>query len=241
MSEKLQKVLARAGVASRRQAEVMIKEGRVSVEGKVATLGDRVSSGVSIKVDGREVSSSWQAEDRRVLLYYKPEGEICTRDDPEGRPTVFDHLPKLHRGHWIHVGRLDINSSGLLLFSNDGDLVHRLSHPSHHVEREYAVRVFGHVDIDMVKRLTKGIELEDGHARFEDVVDQGGRGSNHWFHVVIMQGRQRIVRRLWESQGVTVSRLIRVRFGGLALPRHMREGQIFELRDDEISKLLTDR
>ena len=214
MSEKLQKVLARAGHGSRREMEALITAGRVSVDGKVATLGDRVEVNAVIRVDGHTVKT--RAEEEmicRVLAYHKPEGEMCTRHDPEGRPTVFDRLPKLDSARWIAVGRLDVNTSGLLLFTTDGELANRLMHPSHEVEREYAVRVFGEITEAMLQRLRKGVQLEDGMAKFNKIKPAGGEGLNQWFNVTLTEGRNREVRRLWESQEVQVSRLMRVRYG----------------------------
>ncbi|MGI1900302.1 23S rRNA pseudouridine(2605) synthase RluB, partial [Vibrio campbellii] len=202
MSEKLQKVLARAGHGSRREIESLIKSGRVSVNGVVAKLGERLEDENSVvRIDGHVVSAKAQEEVIcRVLAYYKPEGELCTRHDPEGRRTVFDRLPKIRGSRWISVGRLDANTSGLLLFTTDGELANRLMHPSRQVEREYLVRVFGEVTEQKVKNLVRGVELEDGMARFEDVVYAGGEGMNHTFYVAINEGRNREVRRLWESQ-----------------------------------------
>ena len=236
-SEKLQKVLARAGLGSRRMMEAWIEDGRVMVNGKTAGIGCRVDEDDTIQVDGKAIREDQRETKTRVLLYNKPEGEICSRNDPEGRPTVFAHLPKLQGGRWISVGRLDFNTSGLLLFTNDGDLANKLMHPSSHFDREYAVRVFGDVTEDIIKNLTQGVELEDGMARFEDIVFSGGLGSNRWFHVVIGNGRNRIVRRLWESQDLTVSRLKRVRFGPIILGSMPKQGECLELKHDSIQKL----
>ncbi|GAA5133774.1 23S rRNA pseudouridine(2605) synthase RluB [Thalassotalea piscium] len=236
MSEKLQKVLARAGKGSRREMETIISAGRVSVNGKVAYLGDRVEGSEQIKIDGHSVSL--QAKDDeicRVLMYNKPEGEMCTRKDPEGRPTVFDRLPKLDSSRWIAVGRLDINTSGMLLFTTDGELANRLMHPSRKVEREYAVRVFGEVNEAMLQRLRAGVKLEDGPARFQKITYRGGEGRNHWFHVVLSEGRNREVRRLWESQEVQVSRLIRVRYGDMEMKRQLPSGGWTELSLKEVN------
>ncbi|WP_206483930.1 23S rRNA pseudouridine(2605) synthase RluB [Thalassotalea sp. G2M2-11] len=236
MSEKLQKVLARAGKGSRREMETVISAGRVSVDGKVAYLGDRVEGTEQIRIDGHAVNLTNKEEDVcRILMYNKPEGEMCTRKDPEGRPTVFDRLPKLESGRWIAVGRLDINTSGMLLFTTDGELANRLMHPSQKVEREYAVRVFGEVDEAMLQRLRAGVKLEDGMARFQKVTYRGGEGRNHWFHVVLSEGRNREVRRLWESQEVQVSRLIRVRYGDIELKRQLPLGGWIELPLKEVN------
>jgi 23S rRNA pseudouridine2605 synthase len=239
MSEKLQKVLARAGLGSRREIETWIAQGRVRVNNEVAKLGDRVDDGAKIQVDGRAVNlSKSQHVTRRVLLYHKPVGEICARHDPEGRPAVFDNLPKLQNQRWIMIGRLDFNTAGLLLFTNDGELAHRLMHPSYEIEREYAVRVLGEVNHDVLQRLRSGVELEDGPANFDEIRDAGGQGANHWYHVVLREGRNREVRRLWESQGVTVSRLIRVRFANVQLPRFLRAGKYQDLEQAEINELI---
>lgn len=240
MSEKLQKVLARAGHGSRREIEALIKEGRVSVDGKLATLGDRVEviANMKIRVDGRVVSiRESEQEICRVLAYYKPEGELCTRRDPEGRPTVFDRLPRLRGSRWIAVGRLDINTSGLLLFTTDGELANRLMHPSREVEREYAVRVFGQVDEDKLRQLSRGVQLEDGPASFKSISFQGGEGLNQWYNVTLTEGRNREVRRLWEAVGVQVSRLIRVRYGDLTLPKGLPRGGWQELPLENINYL----
>jgi 23S rRNA pseudouridine2605 synthase len=236
MSEKLQKVLARAGLGSRREMETVISSGRVSVNGKVAYLGDRVEGNEQIRLDGHPVDIK-EAEEQlcRVLVYNKPEGEMSTRKDPEGRPTVYDRLPKLNAGRWIAVGRLDINTSGLLVFTTDGDLANRLMHPSHQVEREYAVRVFGEVDEAMLQRLRHGVKLEDGPAKFNEISYRGGEGRNHWFHVVLTSGRNREVRRLWESQDVQVSRLIRIRYGDYEMPRQLPLGGWHELGLKEVN------
>lgn len=239
MSEKIQKVLANAGLASRRQIETWITEGRIIVNGKTAKLGDRITLDDKVRVDGREVYLVKSAAQKtRVLLYHKPEGEICSRSDPEQRPTVFDHLPLLRNGRWITIGRLDFNTSGVLLLTNDGELAHRLMHPSTQIEREYAVRVKGLVSPSILKKLRKGVKLEDGVAHFEQVTEAGGEGINHWYHVIVKEGRNRLVRRLWESQGVMVSRLIRIRFGNIELPRLLRRGKWMELEKAVIDTLL---
>jgi 23S rRNA pseudouridine2605 synthase len=225
MSEKLQKVLARAGKGSRREMEAVISAGRVSVDGKTAYLGDRVEGNEAIRLDGHTVTvKPIEEQICRVLMYNKPEGEMCTRKDPEGRATVYERLPKLEGGRWVSVGRLDINTSGLLLFTTDGELANRLMHPSQQVEREYAVRVFGEIDEAMLQRLRAGVKLEDGPAKFNKISYQGGEGRNHWFHVVLTEGRNREVRRLWESQEVQVSRLIRIRYGNIDMNRQLPLG-----------------
>ncbi|MDH0287801.1 23S rRNA pseudouridine(2605) synthase RluB [Pseudomonas sp. GD04087] len=237
--EKLQKVLARMGVGSRRDVEAWIEEGRVKVNGAVATLGQRVGDRDAIAVDDRLLKREKIEEHvRRVLIYNKPEGEVCTRDDPEGRPTVFDRLPRLRSGRWINVGRLDINTTGLLMFTTDGELANRLMHPSYEMDREYAVRVRGEVDEEMIERLKAGVMLEDGPAKFSDIQEApGGEGFNHWYHVVVMEGRNREVRRLWESQGVIVSRLKRVRFGPVFLTSELTMGRYREMGQRELDIL----
>ena len=238
MSEKIQKVLARSGFGSRRMMEDWIEAGRVSVNGSISQLGDRVSDGDDLRVDGRLVAFQTEEESiRRVVLYYKPEGEVCTRTDPQGRPTVFDQLPVLKEQRWVAIGRLDINSQGLMLFTTDGDLANRLMHPSSQIEREYAVRVHGEVTPETLQRLKTGILLMDGEAHFDEIIDAGGEGTNHWYHVILREGRKREVRRMWESQGVQVSRLIRVRYGSIQLPRNLKAGRYIELEKEVIDQL----
>lgn len=242
MSEKLQKVLARSGAGSRREMETYIANNRVSVNGKVATLGDRVDGTETIRLDGHIVEVRPQSEEIcRVLMYNKPEGEMCTRKDPEGRPTVFDRLPQLKNSRWIGIGRLDVNTSGLLLFTNDGELANRLMHPRYEIEREYSVRVFGEVTTENLHNLTQGVELEDGVAKFDKIkVDNkasNDESKNSWFNVSLREGRNREVRRLWASQDVTVSRLIRVRYADVNLDRRLIQGGWKELPLDELNKL----
>jgi len=237
--ERLQKVLANAGLGSRREIETWIKAGRIKVNGQLASLGCRISGDEQIKLDDKPLKPArLSAPERQVIIYNKPEGELVTRADPEGRPTVFSRLPRLKSGRWIAVGRLDINSAGLLLFTTDGELANRLMHPSQLIEREYAVRVLGRVSEDMLKSMVNGIELEDGPARFEHIVESGGTGANRWFHVVIMEGRKREVRRLWEATGATVSRLIRVRFGPIVMGNRLFAGRSRPLEPDELKQLL---
>lgn len=236
--EKLQKVLARAGFGSRRELEQWISQGRVRVNNRPATLGQRVSDRDSISVDGKKVRRDSAQQNRlRVLLYNKPEGQICSRKDPQGRPSVYDHLPPLKHGRWISVGRLDINTSGLLLFTNSGELANRLMHPGTGIDREYAVRVKGEVSEEMIKRLLTGVELDGHQCRFTDIQYFAGEGANRWYHVVLMEGRNREVRRLWESQGVQVSRLKRVRFGPIFIPSKIKRGHYQELARQDIDNL----
>ena len=238
MSEKLQKVLARVGLGSRRYMEEVIAAGRVSVNGQVAQVGERIEPGDELRIDGRKVS--FQIEDeirRRVLIYYKPEGEICSRSDPESRPTVFEQLPAIANDRWVMVGRLDINSTGLLLFTNDGELANRLMHPSNEVEREYAVRVMGEVTPQIKNNMLKGVVLDDGPAKFESFSEIGGEGINRWYQVVVKEGRNREVRRIFESQGLKVSRLLRTRYGTVILPRELRTGRWMELDKNDIDNL----
>lgn len=235
--QRLQKVLANAGYGSRRQIEKLIEAGRVTVNGRVAGLGCKVSGEERIQINGKTARLDAPAAQHAILAYHKPEGEICSRDDPDGRPTVFEHLPAPPRGRWISIGRLDINSSGLLLFTTDGELANRLMHPSTVVDREYAVRVLGAVDQALLDRLQQGVELEDGAARFTDIQDGGGRGANHWYYVVIQEGRNREVRRLWQSQGIQVSRLVRVRYGTAILDKGLRPGKWQYLDQQEAAAL----
>ena len=236
--DKLHKLLAQAGCGSRREMERVIAAGRVSVNGKAAKLGDRATVRDVIKLDGKPVKlGAAPGSESIVLIYNKPEGEICSRSDPEGRRTVYESLPKLAAGRWISVGRLDYNTSGLLLFTTDGVLANKLMHPSSVIEREYLCRVLGTVDEPLKKRLTDGVLLDDGVARFTDVVEGGGEGANRWFYVVVMEGRNREVRRLWESQDIQVSRLKRVRYGKVFLPSKLRQGQWSEMPVKEVDAL----
>lgn len=226
MSERIQKILARAGYGSRRQVEAWIKEGKVQLNGEVASLGDQADVGDTLRMDGKPLSPKrlWQ-QPQQVILYNKPVGEVCTRRDPEGRRTIFQSLPAPEEGRWVSVGRLDINTSGLILLTTDGDLANSLMHPSSEMDREYAVRVLGEVTTEIMQNLRDGVELEDGKAHFSDIQDGGGEGANHWYHVVIQEGRNREVRRLWESQGVQVSRLMRVRYGPIIIPKQLKMGR----------------
>lgn len=238
MSEKIQKLLANAGLGSRRQIETWIEAGRIQVNGKTAKIGDRMTAHDQVLVDGREIKLlKSQQQKSRVLLYHKPEGEICSRSDPEKRPTIFERLPIIRNSRWICVGRLDFNTSGLLLITNNGELANRLMHPSSEIEREYAVRIRGPVKNEDLKKLQTNVRLEDGFARFNRLTDAGGNGTNHWYHVTVSEGRNRLVRRLWESLGYTISRLIRIRFGPVYLPAGLRRGQYVELSDNEVNEL----
>ncbi|VAW51274.1 Ribosomal large subunit pseudouridine synthase B [hydrothermal vent metagenome] len=235
--ERVQKALARMGYGSRREIERLIGEQKIRINGQLAKLGDHVKAGDKINIGNRSAVISSEVSRIRVLIYNKPEGEICTQKDEEGRKTVFDSIGKLNQGRWISVGRLDINSSGLLLFTNYGELANHLMHPSSEIEREYAVRVNGDVTDDMIKRLLKGVELEDGLLKFDSITDSGGQGANHWYHVILKEGKNREVRRLWQSQDVRVSRLTRVRYANLSLPRTLKLGRKVELSLDEIKTL----
>lgn len=238
MSERLQKWLAGQGFGSRRHIESWIAEGRITVDGVQAVLGQKVSGTERITVDGKAVRVSSQKSFRpKGLIYHKPAGEICSRSDPEGRPTVFEKLPHLARGRWISVGRLDFQTSGLLLLTNDGELANRLMHPSTGLKREYAVRVLGEPSRETLRSLRRGVSLEDGKARFEVVEPAGGEGRNRWYKVVVSEGRNRIVRRVFEAVGLRVSRLIRVRFGPISLPRPLPGGKYRPFNVSEMNSL----
>lgn len=235
---KLQKALADSGKGSRREIEDWIAAGRVSVNGEPAHVGQRVSAADKVRLDGRLVQLKAGSERLpRVLLYHKPEGEIVSREDPEGRPTVFEKLPRIHNGRWIAIGRLDFNSCGLMLFSSSGELANRLMHPRYGLEREYAVRVLGQPEAEAIERLQQGIELEDGLARFNRFDDVGGEGANHWYNVTLSEGRNREVRRMFEAVGLTVSRLMRVRYGPVVLPPGLKRGQWRELEPRNVQLL----
>lgn len=238
MGERIQKVLASAGHGSRRQIEKLIQQGRITVNGKPAELGQQLEQRDRIAIDAKPIRLHPQLQQKsKVIAYYKPAGEVCTRSDEKGRANVFDKLPAIRNGRWINIGRLDINTTGLLLFTNDGELANKLMHPSSQIEREYAVRVLGKATPQQLQAMRDGVELEDGKAQFTDIVDSGGEGVNHWYHVVIMEGRNREVRRLWESQGLQVSRLIRTRYGPYILPRRKRPGQNWKLEDEDVKAL----
>lgn len=240
VSERLQKVLSQAGLGSRREIESWIKDGLVSVNGKVAQLGDKAISTDKISVKKRVIANPLKLEQKtRIILYHKPVGEICSRKDAHHEKTVFDTLPPLKQGRWVQVGRLDINTSGLLIFTNQGELANRLMHPKYALEREYAVRVHGRVRPEFIQNLLKGVSLDDGEAKFKSIeCREETIGANTWYHVVLTEGRNREVRRLWESQGVEVSRLIRIRYGKLIMPRSLARGRWVELTPAQVDKIL---
>jgi len=237
-TQKLQKVLAQAGLGSRRDMEELIKSGRVTVNGQVAELGMRVSPDDNIRANGRALKLRSADRLPRVMLYHKPEGEIVSRNDPEGRTSVFDRIPILASSWWVSVGRLDFNTSGLLIFTTSGELANRLTHPRFEVEREYAVRLLGELTPEQITQLKTGVELEDGFAKFDAIMEQGGEGSNHWYRVIIREGRNREVRRLFEAIGMMVSRLMRVRFGAINLPTRLKRGQWVELGSQDVVHIL---
>ena len=240
--ERIQKVMARVGLGSRRQVERWIQDGIITVNGQPAKLGDKVNSEDRVTLRGKRVklyqSQKHKQARRRIIIYHKPEGYVCSRSDEEGRKNVFEQLPQLTGQRWVMVGRLDLNTSGLLIFTTDGELANKLMHPSSQLDREYAVRILGSVDDDVLNTLRDGVELEDGFAHFADIQDAGGSGANHWYHVVVQEGRNRLVRRLWEAMGLTVSRLTRVRFGPIVLPRKLRPGKIMDLDEKSCNILM---
>ncbi len=238
MGERIQKVLARGGIGSRREIERWIEEGRLKLNGATVTLGTRIKAGDFLQLNDRVVNwEKFGIQPTRVLLYHKPTGEVVTRRDPQGRPVVFTQLPSLVASRWIAVGRLDINTSGLLLVTNNGELANRLMHPSTQVEREYAVRVLGDIPDTVIERLKQGVELEDGIAKFDDIRFYAGEGANKWYYVTVSEGRNRLVRRLWESQNVVVSRLMRVRYGPVVLPERLKTHSFYELDTKELKLL----
>ena len=243
MPERLHKLLAAAGLGSRREIEDWIRAGRITVNGVTATVGQSVELRDRVAIDKRPFrfkleSKTGKPRAPRVLLYNKPEGEIVSREDPQGRPTVFAQLPRLRGAKWIAVGRLDVNTGGLLLFTTSGDLANRLMHPRYEVEREYAVRVMGVLSKAQAQQLLQGIEMEDGLGKFEHIEDRGGEGSNHWYHVVLKEGRNREVRRIFQAVNLMVSRLIRVRYGAITLPPRIKRGQMLELEPAQVQALL---
>ena len=240
ISERLHKVLAQAGLGSRRLLEERIAQGAIKVNGETAQTGQSVASGDRIELDGKVFVATALTEPSSILIYNKPEGEVTTREDPEGRPTIFDALPRLKGARWIAVGRLDINTTGLLLLTTDGELANALMHPSSNIEREYVCRIQGEVPDNIIDRLSRGVALEDGPAKFDKIERIGAPDSSHsWFQVVLTEGRNREVRRLWESQGYQVSRLKRVRYGDISLPRLLKRGQCSELEQTKVDSLRT--
>jgi 23S rRNA pseudouridine2605 synthase len=237
-AQRLQKVLAFSGLGSRRDMEALIDSGRVEVNGKVAALGVKVGPQDTVRIDGKGIRLKWQDRLPRIVLYHKQEGELVSRDDPKGRHTIFDRLPRLQSSQWVAVGRLDYNTSGLLVLTTSGELANRMLHPRFEVEREYAVRLIGELDEAQRKALTQGIELEDGPAKFERLEDLGGEGLNHWYRVVIHEGRNREVRRMFAHFQLTVSRLMRTRFGTIAMPSRLKRGQFYELDEPEVLSVL---
>jgi 23S rRNA pseudouridine2605 synthase len=231
-------MLAQAGLGSRRNMEQLIQSGRVTVNGRAATIGLRVGSDDIVRVDKRIIKLQFVPELPRIIVYHKPEGEIVSRADPEGRSSVFDKLPAIRSAKWIAVGRLDYNTSGLLMFTNSGELANRLMHPRFEVEREYAVRILGRLKPEQMLQLGKGVRLEDGLAKVESIDDQGGEGANHWYRIVLKEGRNRVVHRIFKALGFTVSRLMRVRFGMISLPPRLKKGQCLELEKNEITKIM---
>ncbi|WED44147.1 23S rRNA pseudouridine(2605) synthase RluB [Legionella cardiaca] len=239
MKERLQKLLSQAGFGSRREMERWIEQGLIQLNGSVAKLGDVAGVHDKISVKGRLIANPLKSQEKtRILMYHKPVGEISSRQDPKHNKTVFDRLPYLKQGRWVQVGRLDINTSGLLIFTNNGELANRLMHPKFGLEREYAVRVHGQVSQESIKAMLKGVELEDGMAQFKHIESRGGEGTNSWYHVTLTEGRNREVRRLWQSQGVEVSRLIRIRYGNLSMPRFLARGNFMELSPKEVETFL---
>jgi 23S rRNA pseudouridine2605 synthase len=236
--ERLQKIMAQSGHGSRRNIEILIAQGHLTINGQVAKLGDSVGPGDKVKMDGHLLRLRFGEPLPRVLIYHKPEGEIVTRDDPEGRATVFEKLPKVTGGRWVSVGRLDLNTGGLLIFTTSGELANRLTHPRFEVEREYAVRVLGEIDEEKSKLLLNGVDIEGELCKFDSIEDRGGEGSNHWYHVVLREGKNREVRKMCEAVSLTVSRLMRVRFGETTLPSFVKRGMMKELTEEEVQVLL---
>lgn len=241
--EKLQKILARAGFGSRRSVETLISEGHVKINGRTAKLGDRATADDKIKVREQAVKETrLQKQPTQVILYNKPEGLLCTRSDDKGRETIYSQLPRIINGRWISIGRLDLNTSGLLILTNNGELANRMMHPSYEVEREYTVRVFGEISDEALKQVVKGVQLDDGPARFNKVskmrTSVEGESINKWYRVTIKEGRYREVRRIWEAVGVQVSRLHRVRYGQFTIPRNLRKGKTEELSWKQVNQLL---
>ena len=238
LNDKIQKKLAHFGLGSRREIEDWIRSGRISINNVPAKIGDRIAKADVVKIDGRLIPLQTQQKlARKTILYYKPEGELVSRKAEDDRPLVFDALPKLKRQRWVAIGRLDCNSSGLILFTTDGNLAHTLMHPKFEIEREYSVRIRGKLTKEQMQILQKGVRLEDGMARFEKIEEKGGQNANHWYNVTLKEGRNREVRRMFESQGLIVSRLIRIRFGNILLPRNLRIGKYVEVEESRIQAL----
>lgn len=237
---RIQKLLAQMGVGSRRTIETWITEGKIQVNGKTAQLGQMVTARDKIQVAGKLIRVKDPiVKTTRVLIYHKPEGEICSHSSSEGKPSVFTNLPPLEEDKWVMVGRLDVNTAGLLLFTNNGELAHHLMHPRFQIERQYAVRVLGKVTNEMLTRLQQGVLLGDSKSYFKDLTYQGGEGANQWYHVTLTQGKYREVRELWASQGCMVSRLIRIKYGNIALPRDLKKGQFRELPSSQVQKMIS--
>jgi 23S rRNA pseudouridine2605 synthase len=228
-TERLQKVMAAAGLGSRRALEKQIAEDKVRVNGEIAEVGRNISVGDTISFEAKSWKVVSVPVQHRTLIYNKPEGEVTSRSDPQGRPTVFDRLPRVKDGRWIAIGRLDINTTGLLLLTTDGQFAHAMMHPSSNVDREYACRIRGQASLEQIKQLKEGVELDDGPASFSDIQEAGGSGENNWYHVTIMEGRNREVRRLWKAVGLMVSRLKRVRYGAAFLPKRLLVGKCSEI------------
>ena len=236
--ERLQKVMAQSGHGSRRNIEILIAQGHITINGQVAKPGDSVGPGDKVRLDSELIKLRFGEPLPRVLLYHKPEGEIVTRDDPEGRPTVFAKLPRVNGGRWVSVGRLDINTGGLLIFTTNGELANRLMHPRFEVEREYAVRILGELSEEQRTKLLAGVDIEGESCKFDSIEDRGGEGANHWYHVVLREGRNREVRKMFEAAGLTVSRLMRVRFGSVPMPSFLKRGMMREMGEEDVQQLL---
>ena len=238
--ERLHKLLAQSGIGSRREMEELIAAGRISINGETASVGQTASAGDRVKVNGKLVQLRFSDRLPRVILYHKPEGEIVSRNDPEHRPNVFTSMPRISAGRWVAIGRLDFNTSGLLLLTTSGDLANRLMHPRYQLVREYAVRILGELTEEVRRRLLDGIDLDDGPAQFASFQEAGGEGANRWYRVSLHEGRNREVRRMFEAVGVVVSRLMRVRYGPFTLPPGLKRGQVLELSEADVKKLLAD-
>jgi len=236
--ERLQKVMAQSGHGSRRNIEILIAQGHITINGQVAKLGDSVGPGDKVKLDGHLINLRFGDPLPRVLVYHKTAGEIVTRDDPQKRPTVFDRLPKVNGARWVSVGRLDFNTEGLLIFTTNGELANRLTHPRFEVEREYAVRLLGELTEEARQKLLAGVDIDGESCKFDSIEDRGGEGANHWYHVILREGKNREVRRMMEAVGLTVSRLMRVRFGCVELPGHVKRGQMKEMDEEQVQNLL---